>query len=150
MRHAPAKSVESALALLAPLRPWDKLVSGTRAARAGDAFAVMPWAEVTLPAKHLSAFKARTSTAGLRVFKSSLEGCPYYALWPVTASTGTLLETTLRMLVPVMTRGSPAVPRVCRSSIGESDRGGCSRPALPRGIRPPSELSSRVLMRVPL
>ena len=27
MRHAPAKSVESALALLAPLKPWDTLVS---------------------------------------------------------------------------------------------------------------------------
>ena len=56
LRHAPAKSVEAALARLAPIKPWDKLCSGTRAARAGDAFAVMPWAEVTLPAKHVSAW----------------------------------------------------------------------------------------------
>ena len=92
LRHAPAKSVESTLALLAPLKPWDKLVSGSRAARAGDAFAVMPWAEITLQARHASAFRRATNMSGLRTFKSSLEGCPYYALWPVTAASGALLE----------------------------------------------------------
>ena len=46
LRLSPQKSVDSALAKLEGIAQFNNLISGTRAARAGDAFQVMPWAEV--------------------------------------------------------------------------------------------------------